>query len=258
MHHEYWLGGRSLHEMFDGILPGLDHMRMIGSKISAWVPPEDASSWLTKGGRARMSGMHTMRRCASHWTNPPFGCSTVGVRTCENDWASQLIVLDDGWLIHHCLDLLQPFKDVMPVDDKEHLMTHAAWYDKDNKIISILLVSTTAHPIGDKMYTHVHLMEHVCVSACVGAWDSLARFAAYGGRGCTVISYHPLMSMTHTITSEDGELDERIIMSLDAIKCMYSSDMYWVMYKLVIVHTLATGIALNRLHKCGFWSMGKL
>lgn len=45
--------------------------------------------------------------------------------------------------------------------------------------------------------------------------DTLARFVAYGGGVCTLNTFHPLMSMTSTRTSEDGGLEEYLIVSFD-------------------------------------------
>mmetsp|Transcript_46180 Transcript_46180/g.86178 ORF Transcript_46180/g.86178 Transcript_46180/m.86178 type:complete len:118 (+) Transcript_46180:1-354(+) len=111
-------------------------------------------------------------------------------------------VLDDGSFIDYFVHLPQPFQDCMPEDGKAQLMTHAAWYDaEDHETVSILSVSTKAHPMGVWTCTQVYLMESPCD---VTAWDTLARFVAYGGGGCTLNTYHPLMSMAGTCTGENG------------------------------------------------------
>lgn len=65
----------------------------------------------------------------------------------------------------------------------------------------------------------------------VVAWDALARFITYGGGGCKLNSYHPLVSMGNTRTDKDGELEERIVVSVDTSKRIHVDVTYGMVYR---------------------------
>mmetsp|Transcript_43488 Transcript_43488/g.81435 ORF Transcript_43488/g.81435 Transcript_43488/m.81435 type:complete len:151 (+) Transcript_43488:653-1105(+) len=41
------LGGRTPYEMVYGVVPSIEHIRIFGSKVSAWIPPEQRGSKLS-------------------------------------------------------------------------------------------------------------------------------------------------------------------------------------------------------------------
>mmetsp|Transcript_23987 Transcript_23987/g.45571 ORF Transcript_23987/g.45571 Transcript_23987/m.45571 type:complete len:295 (-) Transcript_23987:992-1876(-) len=137
-------------------------------------------------------------------------------------------VLDGGSFIDYFVHLPQPSQEGMPEDGKTQFETHAAWYDtEDHETVSILSVSTKTHPLGVWMCTQIYLMESPC---CVTAWDTLARFMAHGGGGCTLNTYRPLMSMAGTSTCEDGELELFVVVSVDTSKRTHDCVMFGVVY----------------------------
>lgn len=73
------------------------------------------------------------------------------------------------------------------------------------------------------MCTQVYLMESTCDT---DPRDTLVRFVVYGGGGCTLTSFYPLMSMASMRTGEDGGLEEILGVSFGTSKCV----MYGMVY----------------------------
>lgn len=51
----------------------------------------------------------------------------------------------------------------------------------------------------------------------VTAWDVLARFAVYGSGVCTLNSYYLWILMASTCMGVDGDLEECLAVSIDAL-----------------------------------------
>lgn len=155
--------------------------------------------------------------------------STANCMSYMYDHVLDEVIYDDGSFIDYFVQLPQPFQNSMPEDVKARLMTHAAWFDaEDHETVSISSVCTTSHPMGVLMYTRLYLMESPCD---VVAWDTLARFVAYGGGGCTLKSYHALMSMASTRMGQEGALEVCIIVYVDTSERTPDSVMYGVAYR---------------------------
>mmetsp|Transcript_23987 Transcript_23987/g.45573 ORF Transcript_23987/g.45573 Transcript_23987/m.45573 type:complete len:205 (-) Transcript_23987:2432-3046(-) len=93
--------------------------------------------------------------------------------------------------------------------------------------MSILSVCTETFLMGVWVCTQVYLLNSRCADT---AWNTLARFIAYGGGACTLNSYHPLMSMVRTCTGLDGMLEDRLVVSIYNSNIDGRGVMYGVVY----------------------------
>lgn len=102
-------------------------------------------------------------------------------------------------------------------------------HEEDHETVSIVVVRTKVFPLDVRMCTQVCLMESACG---VTGWDILARFVMYGGGGCTVNLYHPLMSNASSRTGIDGDLEDCLAVIVDTSKRDHECFVHGLIYKL--------------------------
>lgn len=93
------------------------------------------------------------------------------------------------------------------------LKAHAAWYDADShKNVSVPKANTPKFPAGVWMFTKMYLIMSMCTNS---AWNTFARFMAYGSGGYVLNNFYPSMTIVCTCAGVCGTVNGCAIVSTD-------------------------------------------